>query len=63
MARPARPISTLVFQTRCADRGRSSGLHREMWEMIRWADGKFSEMTAAEHHLSGDGEWRPPHDQ
>ena len=55
MARAARPLTSLTFQTRCADHDRSSGLHQEMHEMIRWAEGKFTEMTAAEHHLSGDG--------
>ena len=55
MARAARPVASLIFQTRCADHARSSGLHRDMREMIRWAEGKFSDMTAAEHHLSGDG--------
>ena len=55
MARAARTIATLIFQTRCADHARSSGLHRDMREMIRWAEGKFSDMTAAEHHITGDG--------
>lgn len=55
MAREARPISTLIFQTRCADRQRSSDLHQQMRKMVRWAEGKFSDMTAAEHHISGDG--------
>ena len=55
MAREARPISTLIFQTRCAQRDRSSDLHQQMRQMIRWSEGKFTDMTAAEHHISGDG--------
>jgi alkanesulfonate monooxygenase SsuD/methylene tetrahydromethanopterin reductase-like flavin-dependent oxidoreductase (luciferase family) len=48
-------MANLLFHTRCADPARSADVHEQMRDMLNWADGKFTDCTFAEHHLSGDG--------
>jgi hypothetical protein len=57
-----RPVVNLLFHLGCADQARSADLHRQLLEMWRWADGKISDCTIAEHHLSGDGFFSTPLD-
>ena len=57
-----RPVVNLLFHLRCAERDRSADVHRQLLEMWRWADGKISDCTIAEHHLSGDGFFSTPLD-
>lgn len=50
-----RPMASMLFHTRCADPARSADVHQQMRHMINWADGKFTDCSFAEHHLTGDG--------
>lgn len=52
-----RPIASLLFHTRCAEPEQSADIQQAMAQIVRWAEGKFTDCITAEHHLYVTAFW------